>query len=388
MNILIIEDEKILGDLLASFFRKKGHSVDCAVNGDDGVRLFNNSKRDVVLLDIMMPKLNGIEVLKEIKTKDPLTEVIMITGNESIETAIEAVKYSAFAYIRKPFKISDINNWVNIAFEKKSLAERNIEYQKEQDSLISKLQSKSEELKKANEELRTFDQMKNDLLSNVSHELRTPLVSIKGYTEIIYNEMMGGISEEYKKYLGISLNNIDKLIKLIDSLLDYSRIIRDKKSTLEISGFMLRDLITDIRNTVAPEFESKGISLSIEGGEKEIIEADRDRLSQLFLNLLSNALKFSPKGEAVELIVDSSGNDLFITVRDRGIGIDPKYHKKIFTHFYQIDSSSTRKYSGTGIGLSIVKEIAELHGGSVSVKSVPEEGAEFGISIPVVKERK
>ncbi len=244
-----------------------------------------------------------------------------------------------------------------------------------------------EELHAANEELKTLDEMKTNLLSNVSHELRTPLVSVMGYTDMIYNGKVGPINETQKDYLSISLRNIEKLVTLIENLLDFSRLHRGAEQ-LVFDTFDLVDCARGAVQLIKPVADEHGITVELKApDELVLVEGDKGKIGQVFTNLLSNAVKFSPDGGVVTLELQTTQDSVEASVTDRGIGIPPEALDKIFTRFYQYDSSSTRKYGGTGIGLSIAQDIARLHGSRITVASEMDKGSTFAFTLPLCATR-
>ena len=238
-----------------------------------------------------------------------------------------------------------------------------------------------EKLHEANEELKTLDELKTNLLSNVSHELRTPLVSVMGYTDMILNGKVGPINETQQEYLGISLRNIEKLVTLIENLLDFSRLHRGDED-LVFDTFDLLDCARSSVQIVKPVADSREIALIINSPEdKVLVEGDKGKIGQVFNNLLSNAVKFNQNGGKVQIDVSLTEDHADVTVSDTGIGIPEAALDKIFSRFYQVDSSSTRKYGGTGIGLAIAQDIMRLHGSRIVASSNPGEGAVFRFSL-------
>ncbi len=242
-----------------------------------------------------------------------------------------------------------------------------------------------EKLHEANEELKTLDEMKTNLLSNVSHELRTPLVAVMGYTDMILNAKVGPVNELQSEYLGISLRNIEKLVTLIENLLDFSRLHRGAEEMV----FDMIDLTDCVRTSleiIRPVADSREIELVIEAPEAPVLaEGDKGKLGQVFNNLLSNAVKFNDKGGLVSVQIRPVGDNVDVIVRDSGIGIPEEALDKVFTRFYQYDGSSTRKYGGTGIGLSIAQDIMRFHGSRITVTSTVGEGTTFRFSLPLAR---
>jgi len=240
-----------------------------------------------------------------------------------------------------------------------------------------------EKLHEVNEELKTLDEMKTNLLSNVSHELRTPLVAVMGYTDMIYNGKVGEVNDVQAEYLGIILRNVEKLVALIENLLDFSRLHRGTEK-LVFDTFDLLDCVQISMQTVQPVADSRSITLNLVASHDTVLmEGDKGKMGQVFNNLLSNAVKFNRTGGSVTIEINRRDDTIEVTVSDTGIGIPPEALDKVFTRFYQYDSSSTRKYGGTGIGLSIAQDIVRLHGSRITVTSEVGKGSVFHFVLPL-----
>ncbi|HPC16887.1 MAG TPA: ATP-binding protein [Candidatus Hydrogenedentes bacterium] len=242
-----------------------------------------------------------------------------------------------------------------------------------------------EKLHEVNEELKTLDEMKTNLLSNVSHELRTPLVAVMGYTDMLYNGKVGAINDTQREYLGIILRNVEKLVTLIENLLDFSRLHRGTEKLV----FDMFDLVECARasiQNVQPVADSRSIRVELVAPhEKVMVEGDKGKMGQVFNNLLSNAVKFNHQGGCVTVEIHVREDSVEAIVSDTGIGIPPEALDKVFTRFYQYDGSSTRKYGGTGIGLSIAQDIVRLHGSRITVTSELGKGSVFRFALPLYK---
>lgn len=240
-----------------------------------------------------------------------------------------------------------------------------------------------EELHRVNEELKTLDEMKTNLLSNVSHELRTPLVAVMGYTDMILNGKAGPVSETQREYLGISLRNIEKLVTLIENLLDFSRLHRGQEELVYDTLDLVDCAMTSIQ-IIQPVADSRGITVQLTSPDEPVlVDGDKGKLGQVFNNLLSNAVKFNRPGGIVTVEIRIQGDRAEASVTDTGIGIPKEAHDKVFTRFYQYDTSSTRKYGGTGIGLSISQDIMRLHGSRIMLHSDEGKGSSFYFTLPL-----
>jgi PAS domain S-box-containing protein len=242
------------------------------------------------------------------------------------------------------------------------------------------------ELKEAYKELRELDELKNNFLSNISHELRTPLVSIEGYIELLLKNS-GSLEQNFVEWLERSHNGCLRLKSIIEDLLDVATL-HHATMIFDFQPVEFFDVLQSCVAMLQPQFEKKEITVEITGEtELPLILADHQKIRSVVINILQNACKFSPDKTCIKINMEKKNNShILISFEDQGIGIAEKDQGKVFTRFFQVDSSSTRSYSGSGIGLALVKEITEAHNGIVSVLSTPGEGSKFLLSLPIVRE--
>ncbi len=230
---------------------------------------------------------------------------------------------------------------------------------------------------------REIDQMKNEFVSTVSHELRTPLTSIKGYVDLILDGDAGDINEIQEEFLGIVKENSDRLVDMINDMLDISRI-ESGRIRLKVEPVNLADSIEGAVDSFRAVLNQTGRAVKTRVPENlPVVAVDRDRVGQVLINLISNALKYSPEGGDVTISAKHTDGYVQVSVADKGMGISREDQKKLFNKFYRVDSAMTREIGGTGLGLSITKSIIELLGGRVSVKSKLGEGSTFSFTVPV-----
>jgi PAS domain S-box-containing protein len=248
------------------------------------------------------------------------------------------------------------------------------------------LSERNTALERLNTELRSLDEMKSGLLANVSHELHTPLVSIKGYTEMILKRKLGPLTPEQERGLQVANKNIDRLIELIDNLLSFARL-ETGEARLTIEDIPLWQLVDEAVELVSERIRRRNISVTTQYESDDlVVRGDRVKLGQVFTNLLTNAVKFNRDGGRISLAGRRAGGGFIeVEVSDSGIGIPADQQEKIFERFYQVESGPRRRYEGTGIGLSIVRDILRLHGGAIRVQSVPEEGSTFTFTLPMAR---
>jgi len=257
------------------------------------------------------------------------------------------------------------------------------------DRMASRLEEHVQKLETANEELKTLDRLKTDLLANVSHELRTPLSAIRGYVEFMSDGNLGPVSAEQGRALSICLRNIDRLNKNINMLLDFSRM---ELGRVAINPAPFRvDLV--LRQTLASleaDVRKKKVRLEPQIADPlPAVVGDRDRLVQVFENLVVNAIKFTPSGGRIWVTAepDVSGREVRIAVADSGIGIAGPERERIFTKFYQIEAGAARRFGGVGLGLAIVKSILDAHHVAIDVEDRPGGGTVFRFALPVAAGR-
>lgn len=232
------------------------------------------------------------------------------------------------------------------------------------------------------EELKKVDRIKTELISNVSHELRTPLSSIKAYTETLLDTVDDDDREVQREFLGVISEETDRLTRLISNLLDLSRI-ESGRVELDIQKCDFVEMIDRAIHVVKPWASEKGVTIGFDAPKELIGHCDREMMSQVVMNLLSNSIKYNRSGGSVNIsVLRTEQEDVIIVVKDTGVGIPARALPQIFDKFYRVDSSLTYEVSGTGLGLSIVRNIVEMHGGTISAESSEGEGSVFTIQLP------
>ncbi|WP_374970669.1 PAS domain S-box protein [Terrabacter sp. BE26] len=249
------------------------------------------------------------------------------------------------------------------------------------------LQTGLDRERQAVEELTRLDRAKSDFVSTISHELRTPLASVLGYTEMLEDGAAGPLSPRQLELVGRVERNGRRLLSLIEDLLTNSRI-EAGRLVLHPSRCNLADVVASAWSSVETVTRDRRLDRELDVSPTPLwVDGDRAALERMVTNLLSNAVKFTPDGGRVSLVArpDETRTDtVLLVVSDTGIGIPSADHERVFTRFFRSDVANERAIQGSGLGLSIVRAIAEGHGGSVSVESVPDEGATFTVSIPRV----
>jgi signal transduction histidine kinase len=225
--------------------------------------------------------------------------------------------------------------------------------------------------------------LKSEFLSTMSHELRTPMNAIIGYAHLLLDGLSGELTEQQANDVDQIARSADRLLALIDDLLDISKI---EAGRMELAPVLLGvgEMLARVRDELAPAAAAKGLDIAIDLPEGlPAIEADPARLHQILLNLAGNAVKFTARGR-VAIRADNGEDWLVVSVTDTGIGIAPEALEFIFDEFRQADGSTTRRFGGTGLGLAIARKLARLHGGDITVVSTAGVGSTFTLVLPIV----
>lgn len=227
------------------------------------------------------------------------------------------------------------------------------------------------------------DRAKSEFVSTVSHELRTPMTSIKGYTDLLLMGVVGALNPQQHHFLEVIKSNADRLTALINDLLDLSRI-ETGRLRLDLQPMQVWEVIDEVVGSLKGRAEAKGLRVRVEVPQGlPAVMADRDRITQVVLNLMDNAVRYTPEGGEVCVRVQMADEALLVHVQDTGIGIAPEEQGRIFERFYRSEDARVQETEGTGLGLAIVKSLIEMHGGRVWVQSEPGKGSTFSFTIPL-----
>jgi len=301
---------------------------------------------------------------------------------ESLRQGVERIGSGNLAY-RIELKTGDEFEVVADEFNKMAT-----DLQESYMRLEQKVADRTVELMIANEKLKDLDKLKSDFVSNVSHELRTPLTAIKGSVDNMLDGITGSLNEKQNRYLGRVKSNSDRLARLINDLLDLSRI--EAGINLKPSNLSLVSIAKEVAETLRPVASEKQIEIGIEAPDNSLTAwADPDRISEVLMNLVGNAIKFTPTLGKVTISLHRNGNEsVKVSVEDTGPGIPSEEAARIFDKFYQVTQTEKQKTRGTGLGLSIAKALVELHGGKIWLESEAGKGSMFCFTLPVEQQVK
>jgi two-component system sensor histidine kinase/response regulator len=311
---------------------------------------------DIILLDHKLPGMTGLDVLDTVIAKTRNVAVVMITAYASLETAVSAIKRGAYDFLAKPFTPAELKNTVRKAAESLILARqaRKLAYEKHQ--------------------------MRFQFVSVLAHELKAPLAAIEGYLHIIRDHEAGDNASAYDHMLDRSLIRLEGMRKLITDLLDLTRIESGKKKR-DLADVDIVQVAHLAMETALPDALRRGITIQLQANGSIAMQADRHEIEIIFNNLLSNAVKYNRDGGRVTINLSQGDSGVVIQVVDTGIGMTGLECQRLFEDFVRIKNDQTRNISGSGLGLSIVKKLAVLYGGGVTVSSISGQGSTFTVTL-------
>lgn len=371
-RILVVDDEVGIREGCRRVLVPQGFDVDVAENGPVGLRKLRESRYDVLLLDIMMPGMSGLEVLPQARQIDPDLICIIITGYATVELAVQAIREGAHDFIAKPFSADLLLQVLHRELERRAL--------RKEAERVRALEEQARELARAKEELERLDRFKTTFMLTVAHELRAPLNALQSFLWAI---LKGYIPpEEQQEVLGRAVQRVQELLDLVDDLLKLAAA-KSEKGLEKREPVSLADVLEKVALLFRKEAEAKGLSWAVEIGARPIVRADPDQMAQVWSNLISNAVKYTPKGGRVRVALEERDGWAIGTVEDSGIGIPPQDLERIFEEFYRTPQAKEIAPRGTGLGLPLVKQILEAHGGSITVASEVGRGSRFVFRLPV-----
>jgi signal transduction histidine kinase len=383
-KIIIIDDERMILDLTAMVLQHRGYEVFIANNALDGYEIIAREQPAVALLDYMMPQVNGLTALREIRQRFPNTYVIMFTGKGSEEIAVELMKAGAADYILKPFSNANLVDRIDAVLRLRTIELHNRELLSERERLLAEIEQwnrelerrvseKSCELERAHAEILQNEKLAalGHLSAGMAHEIRNPLNSISLFAQVI----RAGVSsdQELVSYTEKIVSEVERIDGILVSLLATS-----KRSPFQLRSIFVQDVIAQVAASFEEQARIQGVEIVTElRSSPPAILADGNEVSQIFSNLIANALFEMCSGGRLDLAVGHDDRNLVIIVSDTGKGIPAENLGKIFDPFF------TTKEKGTGFGLSVVLRIVKTYGGQIHVESEPGQGTRFVVTLPL-----
>jgi len=362
-RILIVDDEAAHMKALCDTLRDHGYETVGFSGANAALAALRQKPFDLLLADLMMPEIGGIELLHSALETDPNLVGIIMTGEGTIATAVEAMKTGALDYVLKPFTLSTMLPVLSRALTVRALRMENA-------ALTRRLQERTDELEAANKELGAFS-------FSVSHDLQAPIRAILGFSGILLDQHSPNLSDEGRRLLNIIQGSAKKTGELIEGLLRLSHLGRQPLMKRPVStSSLVQEVVDDLRKQQGDR------RIEIQVGELPDCIGDQLLLRQVFVNLLSNAVKFTRRTEnaLIEVGFRREGAEEAYFVRDNGAGFNMQYAEKLFGVFQRMHSGD--EFEGTGVGLSIVERIIRRHGGRIWADSAVDKGTIFSFTLP------
>ncbi|MCX7679419.1 MAG: response regulator [Spirochaetes bacterium] len=349
-KILIVDDEDIVIKGTTKILQRENYDLDSAYSGTEALEKMKVTDYDLVITDLMMPGLNGIEVLKKIKSDYPDVIVVMFTGYATVESAREALKLGAFDYIPKPFTPDELREVVKNAIEAKE---------------------KKSEAKML------------DLMAIVSHELRSPTSAIHTTAETLYKGYFGKLDPEQQKIVESILRNCRYLEDIIRNYLDLSKMEMDNLESFQKSIDFINEVVIPVINIPEHQNNLKKMSIKTDFATTPIINGDPNLLKIVVTNLLNNAIKYGREETEIKLSMKKVEGGYIFSVYNEGVGISKDdIERNLFKKFVRLKQKGTEGIKGSGLGLYMCKKIVEKHEGRIWAESEEGKWVQFNVFLP------
>jgi signal transduction histidine kinase len=363
MRILVVDDDPNVLKSLTALLGHSGYEYFSAATGEEALEAGENDAFDLVLLDVMMPGMSGLEVCRRLKAQhDNFLPVILVTARDSTQGRVEGLDAGADDYVVKPFDNRELLARVKALLRIKAL----------------------------HDEVRTLALVREQVVYTVSHDFRTPLVGIRGAIQNLLSGLVGEVSDDQREYLELVDQAAGRLAELTDQMCQVAKA-KDGLANGEISREAV-DVEKAVQTAVSglrPQILKQGLKLEVDA-EEDLLAAwgERDAVTQLLANLVDNAIKHSPRGGRVGITIreksTNRGPHVHVIVSDEGPGIARSDFERIFFRFEQVGDPEDTVNLGTGMGLAICKGIIDSHGGTIWIESEPGAGARFHFTLPGV----
>ncbi len=367
LRVLVVDDEPGMQYSVARALRnfsvtlpdvegEVNFALEKAASGEEGLARLDDFGPDILLLDYKLGDMTGLDVLERLAAREREVLTVMITAFATLETAIRATKSGAFDFLAKPFTPEELKETVRKAAQ----------------HLVVQRQAR----KLAAEKKR----VRFEFISVLGHELKAPLAGIEGYLQLLKSRAAGDSVAAYDHLIDRCLERAGGMRKLILDLLDLTRVESGERQR-ELVPLDLREIARAALDTVRPEAEARGIALHLHGEGPVPLIADRGELEIICNNLFTNAVKYNRDGGRVDVRLLAEGAKVSLSVADTGIGLAPDEAARLFNDFVRIKNDATRHIPGSGLGLSLVRKLAQMYDGAATVSSKPGVGSTFTVTL-------
>ena len=371
--ILLVDDEEPVRHMFRRMLGAQGYKTMEANTAESGWELFLECEPDLVVTDLKMPGKDGLWLAQQIHSQDPNLPILLITAYADVGSAQRAISLGIYEYYTKPIDLHQVLGGVQRGLEFRRLVEENRSYQEE---LERKVEVRTQELERVYQELLQSERLSEvgRLAAGVVHEVLNPLSVVMGRIEMVMMDQ--SLDDRLRKSLQLSREQLKRAVKIMDNLRSFSKQRAPQRELMDVN-----ELLSQTADLVAYETRSAKIVIEENFGALPEIWADKDQLSQVFLNLIKNARDAMPEGGTLLLVThfDRQQDRVTVEFKDTGVGIPEDIQEKVFELFF------TTKKKGTGLGLGICRGIIEAHQGTLTLKSNVGEGTTFTMTLPVSK---
>ncbi len=351
IKILFIDDEEIVLSSCRRILRREPYEIDTALSGEEGLKKARENKFDIVITDLMMPGINGIEVLETLKKEMPGLTVIIFTGYATVDSARKALKSGAFDYIPKPFTNEELKEIIKNAIKAR-----------ESDPNAGML----------------------DLMAIVSHDLRSPISSVHTTAEVLFKGYFGNLEPEQKKRVEAILQNCQYLEDIIRCYIDLSKMGIDNIESFKEKTDLVNAIIKPAMSLPEYDIELKKMRITADYTAKPVINCDPNLIKIVVTNLINNAIKYGKEGTEIKVSVFEDKGSAVFSVYNEGVGMSQDdIENKLFKKFSRLKQKGTEGIKGSGLGLYICKTIIEKHQGKIWAESKEGNWVRFSFSLPM-----
>ncbi len=370
-SVLVVDDDPRNIELLTHMLEAQGFKVASAEDSEEGLALARATAPDAILLDVLMPRMDGFEVCRRLKADQATLyiPVVLITALRGAKERIRGVEVGADEFISKPFDSIELITRVKSLVRIKRLYDQ------------LRVADRTAALQNALAEIKELDRLKTEFLTNVAHELRTPVLHVKGTVTLLADGALGLLTHDQERGVRVAEEATEQLERVVEDIVDFSNM---QDRALDFEPVPVSEVCQSAVQALMGRAARRNVTLRLTAPpDLPPVRADGAALARVMRHLLDNAVKFSPPNGLVQVVAERAAGGVRIAVTDNGPGIAPDEQDRIFSVFYQSDGSATRRAGGMGLGLALVRKLLEAHGTRIELTTALGQGSTFAFELPV-----